>query len=169
MLRGFDPPRSEAAMPASSARPTLRRLALIGLAIVGIPVALAPATGAAQGFTLDDVMSAPFPDGLVAARDVDLVARYSGIRFAVLMPGVASVPAEFIERLKADVATVERLIRRHADKDVALNLVAGAARFPADGQTLSALAAVADRSLQRNRGQNERGRAAAGAPALVHG
>jgi len=104
-----------------------------------------------------------------AARGVDFVARYSGIRFAVLMPGVASVPGEFIERLEADVATVERLIRRHTDKDVALDLTAGAARFPADGQTLSALAAVADRSLQRNRGQNERGRAAAGAPALVHG
>jgi dipeptidyl aminopeptidase/acylaminoacyl peptidase len=80
MLRGFDPPRSEAAMPASSARPTLRRLALIGLAIGGIPFALAPATGAAQGFTLDDVMSAPFPDGLVAARDVDLVAWISNDR-----------------------------------------------------------------------------------------
>ena len=69
-------------MPTPFAHSSLRRLALFGLAVMGSGFAAMPSAGASQAFTLDDVMSAPFPDGLVAARDVDLVAWISNDRGA---------------------------------------------------------------------------------------
>ncbi len=55
----------------STARTTLLAAALLA----GLTGAPRPVT--AQTFSLEDVMSAPFPDALVAARDVDLVAWIS--------------------------------------------------------------------------------------------
>ncbi len=49
---------------------------------LGIACCLLPLPAAAQSFTLDDVMSAPFPDQLVAARDADVIAWISNDRGA---------------------------------------------------------------------------------------
>ena len=69
-------------MPASSPRPPLRRFARWGIAVAGLAVMAVPSVAVGQSFTLDDVMSAPFPDGLVAARDREAIAWISNDRGA---------------------------------------------------------------------------------------
>jgi len=86
-----------------------------------------------------------------AARENDFVARYSGVRFAVLMPGVGNLPAGFVERIEDDLASIGRLIKVRTDKDVQLRLSVGVARFPIDGHSLQALANAAGRDLLSNR------------------
>jgi len=86
-----------------------------------------------------------------AARESDFVARYSGVRFAVLMPGLAALPSRFIERIEDDLASIGRLIKVRTDKRVELRLSVGVARFPTDGETLQALANAAGRDLLKNR------------------
>jgi len=86
-----------------------------------------------------------------AARESDFVARYSGVRFAVLMPGLAALPTRFIERIEDDLASIGRLIKVRTDKRVQLRLSVGVARFPTDGETIQALANAAGRDLLKNR------------------
>lgn len=69
-------------MSASSARLALRRVARSGIALITLAFASVPSVGAGQSFTLDDVMSAPFPDALVAARDAETIAWISNDRGA---------------------------------------------------------------------------------------
>ena len=86
-----------------------------------------------------------------AAREADFVARYSGVRFAILMPGLAALPERFVERVEDDLASIGRLIKVRTDRQVQLRLSVGVARFPTDGESLQALATAAGRDLLRNR------------------
>ncbi|NNF38121.1 MAG: hypothetical protein HKN71_05610, partial [Gemmatimonadetes bacterium] len=67
-------------------RPLFHGRALPGFAARALGLLLCVAAGtlaapaAAQDFSLEDVMSAPFPDQLVAARDADVVAWISNDR-----------------------------------------------------------------------------------------
>jgi len=86
-----------------------------------------------------------------AAREVDFVSRYGGIRFAVLMPGVPAIPDEFRGHFRTGIDAVRKLIHRRTGMDIALNVSIGAGQCPEHGDSLFDLARVADRELQESR------------------
>ncbi|MGQ9730273.1 MAG: bifunctional diguanylate cyclase/phosphohydrolase [Candidatus Zipacnadales bacterium] len=85
-----------------------------------------------------------------AVRDTDLVGRYGGDEFCILLPGVdAEGASRCVERIQESIADTNILI----DGEVRLRVVisVGAATFPEDGKDASALLAAADRVLYRRK------------------
>lgn len=78
-------------------------------------------------------------------RERDLCARYGGEEFAVILPGVDRlVAAMAAERSRESVAA---LALPYGDEFVRVTVSIGAATWPADGETLEELLAVADQRL----------------------
>ena len=82
-----------------------------------------------------------------AAREVDFVARGSGVQFIILMPGLSAMPRELMERVGANVESIHRLVRHRTGKEVGITVCCGCARFPDEGRSLHALLAQADRHM----------------------
>jgi diguanylate cyclase (GGDEF)-like protein len=81
------------------------------------------------------------------ARDSDIVCRYGGEEFVVIMPGMSLDSArQRIEQLRSELAEV---IVRYHDESIRTTLSAGIAGFPEHGDTVETLIAHADEMLYR--------------------
>jgi len=94
----------------------------------------------------DGVLAAVAAALRVAVRDNDVVARYGGDEFVILMPDTAEKEARVVaERVLATVA--ESPYRLRDGSEIALSASAGLAIYPADGRNPATLLAAADRSM----------------------
>jgi diguanylate cyclase (GGDEF)-like protein len=81
-------------------------------------------------------------------RDSDLVCRFGGEEFVVLLPGAS--PEQTVERGEDLRRAVKDLTLRHAGKALnRLSISAGVAFFPVHGQTLATVISAADDALYR--------------------
>jgi diguanylate cyclase (GGDEF)-like protein len=103
---------------------------------------------------------------VAAVRDIDVVARYGGDEFVVIMPDTSSAQAELV------AARVVKAItnRRHELSDgaqVSVGVSAGLAIYPADGRTTAELLAAADAAMYGSKRGPERTTERSSAPLLV--
>ena len=91
-----------------------------------------------------------------SVRSYDVCARYAGDEFVVVLPGCPAEEAEKKARL-LQRAVAERAFEPVSGRSIAVRISAGTAVYPADGETLDALVAVADREMfQDKRGSRHR-------------
>lgn len=86
-----------------------------------------------------------------AAHDADTVARGSGVQFLVLMPGMSAIPHAFVRQVEASLESIQKLLRYRTGKHVGITVSLGVAQYPADGQSLDALLAAANKDLGATR------------------
>jgi diguanylate cyclase (GGDEF)-like protein/putative nucleotidyltransferase with HDIG domain len=96
----------------------------------------------AQGHTAGDAVLKRVASVLTAnLRAVDVVTRWGGDEFVLLMPGTDQVGAVSLAR------RVGGTLRNREDPSGAISVSIGTAAFPADGTTAVALLGAADRSM----------------------
>ena len=83
-------------------------------------------------------------------RDADLVTRWGGDEFVILMPGVDQVAAVSLAR------RIGGTLLGKDDPAGAIPVSIGTAVFPADGSTADSLLAAADRSMYVDKRQSSR-------------
>lgn len=83
------------------------------------------------------------------ARDSDMVCRYGGEEFAVIMPGMTAELA--LERVESWRAALEALVVVYGEHRISVTLSAGIAMFPEQGDQRDALLACADEMLYRSK------------------
>jgi diguanylate cyclase (GGDEF)-like protein len=81
------------------------------------------------------------------SRTGDVVSRYGGEEFVVVMPG-AALPAA-VRRAEALQSRIRSLAVSHAGKDLSVTVSIGVAVFPDHGQTAAEVLDAADQALYR--------------------
>ncbi len=93
---------------------------------------------------------------LRAVRSMDMVARYGGDEFLILLPETSrEVAAQIAERIRATVEEIT-LSRETSDTPLRLSASIGLVGYPRHGETLEALLSNADKALYcaKNNGKN---------------
>ncbi len=86
-----------------------------------------------------------------SARESDVICRYGGEEFVVVMPRMSAEHAlQRIELWRADLAGT---LVRHGEWDIRVTLSAGVAGFPAHGNDMDTLLAHADEMLYRSKSE----------------
>jgi diguanylate cyclase (GGDEF)-like protein len=108
-----------------------------------------------QGHLFGDNMLKTVARSLLnTVRSMDVVARYGGDEFMVILPETPrSVAIDIAERLRSDV---QQEVLRDGDKSCELTASVGIACFPEHGDTVEALLENVDKALYRakNKGKN---------------
>jgi diguanylate cyclase (GGDEF)-like protein/PAS domain S-box-containing protein len=92
--------------------------------------------------TLADLMKA-------GARESDLICRYGGEEFAVIMPGMSVDQA--LERVESWRRQLEEMLVVYGDFKISITLSAGVAVFPDQGDSPGLLLALADQMLYKSK------------------
>jgi len=83
-------------------------------------------------------------------RQMDILSRYAGDEFVVIMPMASQTMAEAVsERIRNAVGRLKFSVRTGKSVEVALS--AGIACFPADGETTEELLTAASRNMQKDK------------------
>jgi diguanylate cyclase (GGDEF)-like protein len=83
---------------------------------------------------------------MAQVRTTDIVARYGGDEFVVLMPDTSAERAELVTRRVVD-AILERRHELSNGSHVSVGVSAGLAQYPDDGRTTAQLLATADAAM----------------------
>ena len=83
-------------------------------------------------------------------RQMDMLARFAGDEFLAVMPGAnAQVAAMVAERVRSAVES--QVFNVKTGRNVQVRVSAGAASYPADGETADELLAAATRDMRRDK------------------
>ena len=88
------------------------------------------------------------------ARGADIVARYGGDEFVVVMPGCGSLPDGFVRRVNEQLAQFAQSDPQLSQAGLTVTLTFGAAQYPNDGGLFTELVAAADERLYQARGDS---------------
>lgn len=105
----------------------------------------------------DDVLRAVADELAKVSRSDDIVGRYAGDEFVMLLPATTAPDAQAIaERLRLAVESLRIPLRGSEEGSVSVTLSIGVALAPEHGKTFESLFAVADRALydSKLRGRN---------------
>lgn len=86
-----------------------------------------------------------------SARESDLICRYGGEEFVVVMPRMSAERA--LQRIDLWRAQLAELRVRYGERDIQITLSAGVAGFPAHGDDMDTLLAHADEMLYRSKSE----------------
>jgi diguanylate cyclase (GGDEF)-like protein len=87
-------------------------------------------------------------------RDSDVVGRYGGEEFVIVLPGLGqSDSLEMAERLRAGIASSP--LRLPDGQEIGITVSLGVATYPDDGRTLEAILVVADAAMYQAKQQGK--------------
>lgn len=85
------------------------------------------------------------------ARDSDVICRYGGEEFVLIMPGMTTEHAR--QRIELWRTELAGMLVRHGAADIRVTLSAGVAGFPAHGEDMDTLLTRADEMLYRSKSE----------------